>query len=141
MKKVLDQSPDVEGRRKSLVELCESLPGSEAERAGAQHLSFKVAKKIFAYYAYDHHGDGRIALLCKAPAGENSRLIEENSSRYFLPPYVGSRGWVGLRVDGPRINWTEIKNLLLASYVMTAPDKLRKQSGASQRGKSRRSAR
>ncbi len=125
MIKTLNESPDVAQRRKRLVAVCESLPGAEAERAGAQHLSFKVAKKIFAYYAYDHHRDGRIALLCKAPPGENDRLIEENPVRYFLPPYVGPRGWVGLRVDGARINWRKIKDLLFGSYVMTAPDKRR----------------
>jgi hypothetical protein len=97
------------------------------ERAGVQHLAFKVAKKIFAYYVYDHHGDGRIALLCKAPPGEQSQLVGEDPERYFVPPYVGPKGWVGLRLDSPRMDWRAVKNLLSVAYVLTAPDKVRKQ--------------
>lgn len=70
----------------------------------------------------------RIALLCKAPPGEQGRLVEENPSRYFVPPHVGPRGWVGLRLDTARVNWTAVKTLVLAAYFMTAPDKLREQS-------------
>jgi len=125
----LDRSPDVDGRREKLVALSLALPEAEAERAGAQHLSFKVRKKIFAYYSYDHHGDGLIALLCKAPPGEQPRLVAEDPSRYFVPPYVGPKGWVGLRLDTPRVDWKEVQNLLLGAYFMTAPDQLRRQSG------------
>ena len=117
----MDKSPDVAGRRKRLVALCRALPEAEVERAGAQHLAFKVRKKIFGYYAYDHHGDGRIALLCKAPPGEQSRLLEEDPERYFFPPYVGPRGWVGLRLDTPRVDWRTVKNMVRVSYFLTAP--------------------
>jgi phosphoribosylglycinamide formyltransferase-1 len=122
----LEKSPDVAARRERLVALCRSLPEAEAERAGAQHLAFKVRKKIFAYYAYDHHGDGRIALLCKAPPGEQGRLVEESPRRYFVPPYVGPKGWVGMRLDTPRLDWRAVKNLALVAYFLTAPDSLRK---------------
>jgi len=126
--RTVDRSPDVTGRRARLVALCQALPEAEAERAGAQHLAFKVRKKIFGYYVNDHHGDGRIALLCKAPPGEQGRLLEEDPERYFFPPYVGPRGWVGVRLDTPRVDWKMVKNLVLVSYFLTAPDKLRKQS-------------
>lgn len=131
----LDKSPDVAGRREQLIALCRSLPGAEGERAGLQHLAFKVRKKVFAYYVYDHHGDGRIALLCKAPPGEQGRLVEENPSRYFVPPYVGPKGWVGLRLDSARVDWTAVKNLVLAAYFMTAPSQLRGQSKQGTRSK------
>jgi hypothetical protein len=120
----LDSSPDVAGRRKRLVSLCERLPEAVAERAGLQHLAFKVRKKIFAYYAYDHHHDGRIALLVKAPPGEQGRLVAEDPGRYFVPPYVGPRGWVGLRLDSARLDWKAIKDLVVVAYAMTAPAKL-----------------
>jgi hypothetical protein len=125
----LDQSPDVAGRRERLVALCRTLPEAEAERAGARHLAFKVRKKIFAYYVYDHHGDGRIALWCKAPPGERDRLVEETPARYFVPPYVGPKGWVGLRLDTPRVDWRAVKNLAVASYFLTAPAALRRKGG------------
>jgi hypothetical protein len=140
----LDKSPDVAGRRERLVALCQELPEATAERAGVQHLAFKVGKKTFAYYVYDHHGDGHIALLCKAPPGEQSQLVAEDPERYFVPPYVGPRGWVGLRVDSPRLDWTAVKNLLTVAYVLTAPDRLRKQAGqgeAKRRGNPRRAQR
>ena len=120
-------SPDAAGRRERLLALCHDLPEAMAERAGVQHLAFKVRKKIFAYYVYDHHRDGRIALLCKAPPGEQTRLLEEDPHRYFVPPYVGPKGWVGVRLDTPRVDWKEIKNLVFVAYFLTAPDKLRKQ--------------
>jgi len=123
---MLNKSPDVAGRRKRLVALCRALPDAVAERAGVQHLAFKVGKKIFGYYAYDHHGDGRIALLCKAPPGEQGRLLAEDAERYFVPPYVGPKGWVGVRLDTPRVDWKAVKNLVLVAYFLTAPDKSRK---------------
>ena len=74
-----------------------------------------------------------IALLCKAPPGEQGRLVKEDPSRYFVPPYVGPRGWVGLRLDTPRIDWRQVKDLAYAAYFLTAPDRPRKsarQSGS-----------
>jgi hypothetical protein len=138
-----DKSPDVAGRRKRLVALGEGLPEAVAERAGVQHLAFKVRKKIFAYYAYDHHGDGRVALWSKAPPGEQSQLVGEDPERYFVPPYVGPKGWVGLRLDTPRVDWRAVKNLLSVAYALTAPDTLRKRPGrgkATRRGDPRRRA-
>lgn len=126
MSAIPDDAPDTPARRKRLVALCESLPGVSAERAGVDHLAFKVGKKIFAYYTYDHHGDGVIAFLCKAPPGEQAHLVEKDPGRYFVPPYVGSRGWVGLRLDTPRVDWREVKNLAFAAYVLTAPDRPKK---------------
>jgi hypothetical protein len=118
---MIGRSPDVAGRRKRLVALCEGLPEAVAEAAGVQHLAFKVRKKIFAYYAYDHHHDGRIALLAKAPPGEQGRLVAEDPGRYFVPPYVGPKGWVGLRLDSARLDWKAVKDLVVVAYVMTAP--------------------
>jgi hypothetical protein len=135
-----DKSPDVAGRRQRLVALGQALPEAVAESVGVQHLAFKVGKKIFAYYACDHHGDGRIALLSKAPPGEQSQLVGEDPERYFVPPYVGSKGWVGFRLDSPRVDWRAVKNLLTVAYVLTAPDNVRKRSQgkAARRGDPRR---
>jgi hypothetical protein len=137
----LESSPDVAGRRKRLLALCQRLPEATTEPAGIQHLAFKVRKKIFAYYAYDHHGDGRIALWCKAPPGEQTQLVDEMPARYFVPPYVGPRGWVGVRLDSARVDWKAVKNLLSVAYILTAPSKMRKQSApgkGARRGSPRR---
>ena len=104
MSAIPDGAPDTGGRRKRLVALCRSLPEASVERADVDHLAF----------------------LCKAPPGEQGRLVKEDPVRYFVPPYVERRGWVGLRLDTPRVNWREVKNLAFAAYVLTAPDSLRK---------------
>jgi len=132
----LDESPDVAGRRERAIDLCCSLPEAEAERAGATHFAFTVRKKIFAYYTFNHHGDGVIALWCKAPPGERDRLVRESPSRYFVPPYVGPKGWVALRLDTARVDWKAVKELLFVSYFLTAPASLRKPAGPTRSGES-----
>jgi hypothetical protein len=106
-----------------LVEICESLPDVSVETLGRaeEHRSFRVRRKIFAYYLFDHHGDGRIALCCKAPIGEQGRLVSEEPRRFFVPPYVGPKGWIGVRLDVARVNWTEIAYHLRAAYRLSAP--------------------
>ncbi len=141
MRAELDKSPDVAGRRERLISLCCSLPEAEAERAGATHFAFKVRKKIFAYYTFNHHGDGVIALWCKAPPGERDRLVQESPTRYFVPPYVGPKGWVALRLDTARVDWKAAKELAFVSYFLTAPASLRKpagQAGPARPGSSKR---
>jgi hypothetical protein len=96
---------------------------------GARHIAFKVRKKIFAYYTYDHHGDGRIALWCKAPPGEQDRLVKEKPARYFVPPYVGAKGWVALRLDSPTVDWRAVENLAFVAYFLSAPASLRRRKG------------
>ena len=128
MNRTVERPPDVAGRRKRLVALCRTLPEAEVAPA-ATHLAFKVRKKIFGYYCNNHHGDGVIALWCKAPPGEQGRLVSEHPSRYFVPPYVGPRGWVGLRLDTSAVDWTSVKDLLFGSYYLTVPDALRKDLG------------
>jgi hypothetical protein len=123
----VDATPDVAGRRERLLALCRALPQAQVEVAGARHLAFKVAKKIFGYYLYDHHGDGRIAVNFKAPPGEQARLVAKDPAVYFVPPYVGPKGWVGMRLDRRRVDWPALEALVFGAYFMTAPDKLRKQ--------------
>lgn len=123
----LDRTPHAKRRRQRVAELCESLPEAEVERAGAQHLAFKVNKKIFGYYSCDHHGDGVIAVWCKAPPGEQGRLVAERPAVYFVPAYVGPKGWVGIRLDTARVDWAAMKDHLFAAWLMTAPARVRKQ--------------
>jgi phosphoribosylglycinamide formyltransferase-1 len=137
----LDRSLDVAGRRERLIGLCRSLPEAEAERAGATHFAFKVRKKIFAYYAFNHHGDGVVALWCKAPPGERDRLVRESPGRYFVPPYVGPKGWVALRLDAARVDWKAVKELMVVSYLLTAPAGLRRPAGQAPASRPSRSKR
>jgi phosphoribosylglycinamide formyltransferase-1 len=120
----LKPSKQAEERRQQLVEICSALPEAVVERAGATHLSFRVRKKVFAYYLFDHHGDGVISLCCKAGPGEQGRLVEEDPRRFFVPAYLGPSGWVGVRLDRGRVNWNEIAYFVQSSYRLTAPKTL-----------------
>src|SRR5262249_59786569 len=74
-------------RRARLIEIGASLPDVEVAVIGRrkEHRSFLVRKKIFAYYLEDHHGDGKVALWCKAGPGEQGRLREQDPRRFFIP--------------------------------------------------------
>ncbi|MDJ0789973.1 MAG: MmcQ/YjbR family DNA-binding protein [Myxococcota bacterium] len=109
-------------RRKLLVSLAEALP--EAEVTGGQHLKFAVRKKTFGYYLCDHHGDGMIALCCKALAGEQQRLVSADPERFKVPDYLGARGWVSYRIDLDEVDWDVADALLRESYRLVAPKRL-----------------
>ena len=89
------------------------------------HAKFLVRKKIFVYFLDNHHGDGIVSVCAKVLPGDNKRLIESDSKRYYLPAYIGPRGWVGYRVDTPKPNWSEVKELVRGSYLLTAAKTLR----------------
>ena len=119
----LRRGREVVSRRRRLVRMCRALPEADASAVGraGEHLAFRVRKKTFAYYLFDHHGDGRIALWCKGAPGDQERFVEAESRRFFVPPYLGPRGWVGVRVDLGRVNWGEIAYLLGMAYRLSAP--------------------
>lgn len=113
-------------RKKRLVAQCRNLPEAEAVPVGLknEHLALKVRGKTFGYYAYDHHGDGRIALHCKGAPGEQGRLVQEDPKRFFVPPYLGKKGWLAVWLDLPRVDWGEVAYLLRTAYRLSAPKSL-----------------
>jgi predicted DNA-binding protein (MmcQ/YjbR family) len=110
--------------RERLMKLCTSLPEAEVETGGGQHLGFTVRKRRFAWFLDDHHGDGRLALNCKGAPGESSRLAVEHPERFFVPAYLGSRGWIGLWLDDPEPDWDEVERLVVEAYRLVAPKRL-----------------
>ena len=110
--------------RARVAEICLALPEAAAESATGQHDAYVVRKKKFAYYLDDHHGDGRLAVQCRAAPGENVALVAEDPVRFSIPPYVGPRGWVGIFVDLPAVDWDEIAELVTDSYRLVAPKRL-----------------
>jgi hypothetical protein len=72
----------------------------------------------------DHHGDGRLALSCKAGTGVNKGLAASDPIRFFIPSYVGPRGWLGLRLDVGDVDWEEVRQLVQDSYRLVAPKTL-----------------
>lgn len=79
--------------------------------------TFRVRGKIFAM---EKRGDGRSSLWCKAPPGAQAVLVGADPAPFFVPPYVGHRGWIGLRLDA-EVAWDEVADLVADSYRMTAP--------------------
>ena len=111
-------------RRERLLELCGALPEVNYETVGAGHISFRVRKKIFAYYLFDHHGDGIIAFCCKSSLIEQRRLIRDDSESFFVPAYLGARGWVAIRLDLDEVDWDTVNELARQAYRSIAPRKL-----------------
>lgn len=106
-----------------LAALCLALPEATREDMG-RHASFRVRKKVFAYYLDDHHGDGIVAVCCKTALGEHRDLAESDPERYYVPAYIGPRGWVGIRLDVGKVDWDEVAERVAESYRMVAPKKL-----------------
>jgi len=109
-------------RRDQLVTIVSQLP--EATCEGEQHLALTVRSKKFGYYLDDHHGDGITGVAFKAPIGEQDALISSDPARFYIPAYVGSKGWVGLRLDLDDIDWREVSELLTEAYRLQAPRRL-----------------
>lgn len=117
-------SPD--NRLARLTEIALALPEAKRERHDS-HATFLVKKRPFGYFLDNHHDDGIVAIACKVLPGENKALVEAQPDRFYLPAHVGPRGWVALRLDRGKIDWDEVKELLLASYVTIAPKRLAEQ--------------
>jgi predicted DNA-binding protein (MmcQ/YjbR family) len=99
--------------------ICLSLPEA-AEREAWGDPTFRVRDKIFATAK---RGDGRISVWCKAPPGSQRILVGADAGRFFVPPYVGHKGWIGVRLDdGP--DWGEVATLVRRSYRLIAPRRL-----------------
>jgi hypothetical protein len=113
-----------QSRRKRMIEICRKLSEVTYEEVGDGHIAFKIRKKIFAYYQFDHHGDGMIAFIGKSTLNEQRRLIREDSESFFVPAYVGPRGWIGIRLDLDEVDWETVNELARQAYQMTAPRKL-----------------
>jgi len=77
-------------------------------------------KKTFASFANDHHGDGRVALWCKSTFEQQAELVEADPEIFFVPPYVGPSGWVGVRLDRD-VDWDQVASMLEEGYRLVAP--------------------
>jgi predicted DNA-binding protein (MmcQ/YjbR family) len=100
-------------------ELCLSFPESE-EYSSHGSPNFRVRGKTFATYVVNHHGDGRVALWLNAPDGAQEHLVRGGSKSFFVPPYVGPRGWVGMSLD-QGLSWNRIAALVREAYEKVAP--------------------
>jgi hypothetical protein len=82
--------------------------------------NFKVRGKTFASYVVNHHGDGRVALWLNAARGAQELYVGADPKRFFVPPYVGPRGWLGVHLD-KGLSWVRIAALVREAYEKVAP--------------------
>ena len=91
--------------------ICLALPDVTERPSHAAPTWFINDKRSFVMYHDDHHGDGRLALWCAAPEGAQEMLVQGAPYHYFRPPYVGHRGWIGVRLDR-ELGWDEIAGVI-----------------------------
>ena len=108
-------------KRAKVTEICLALPSAQSATMHGDHATFRVRGKVFAYFLDDHHGDGIVSVCVKSELGENVDRVRRDPERYYLPDYIGPRGWFGLRLDRGRVDWREVANVVERSYRLTAP--------------------
>jgi predicted DNA-binding protein (MmcQ/YjbR family) len=108
-------------------EACLWLPEAE-EFASHGSPNFRVRGKTFATFVVNHHGDGRVALWLAAPPGSQDLHVGAEPKHYFVPPYVGPKGWLGVILDRG-IKWDQVLKLVREGYEKVAPADLRPQVG------------
>ena len=117
---------DAKKRERTLAhirELCLGLPEASERLSHGAPTFFVRGKKAFLMVLTDHHGDGRFAIWCAAPEGMQKMLVDADPERFFVPPYVGHRGWLGMRLDGA-LDWDELAGIAEDAYAEVAPAKL-----------------
>jgi hypothetical protein len=99
--------------------LCLSMPEATERLSHGEPTWFVRGKKTFVTYA-DHHHDDRLAFWCAAPDGVQAEMVSAEPDRFFVPPYVGARGWLGVRLD-ISTDWAEIAEIVREAYRHVAP--------------------
>jgi hypothetical protein len=110
-----------------LRELCLGLPETSERPSHGAPTFFVRGKRAFLMVLTDHHGDGRFAIWCAAPDGLQAMLVGADAERFFVPPYVGHRGWLGVRLDRG-LDWGELEGIVEDAYATIAPAKLVEQA-------------
>jgi len=106
----------------ALRKLCLALPETTERLSHGEPTWFVRGKKTFVMFA-DHHHDDMLAFWCPAPPGVQEELVRTEPERFFRPPYVGHRGWLGVRLDVD-VDWGEIDRIVREAYRLVAPKTL-----------------
>lgn len=104
-----------------LRKICTSLP-DVTEKLSHGEPTFFVHKRVFAMFSNNHHNDGHIAVLCPVPLGFQKSLIESEPEKFYFPPYVGVRGWIGIHIN--KVDDKELESHMRAAWRMIAPKRL-----------------
>jgi hypothetical protein len=104
-------------------ELCLALPETSERLSHGAPTFFVRGKRAFLMVLTNFHGDGRFAIWCAAAAGLQEMLVDADPEKFFRPPYVGHRGWLGVRLDR-ELDWDELTGIVEDAYAEVAPPKL-----------------
>jgi hypothetical protein len=102
-----------------LRRICLGLPEVSERRSHGEPAWFVRGKRLFVTFA-DRHHDDRVAFWCAAPPGAQEALVANRPDRFFRPPYVGHRGWLGVVLDGD-VDWGEVADIVTEAYRAVAP--------------------
>ena len=114
---------DLDGVLDRLRKLCLALPETSERPSHGAPTFFLRGKRPFVMVLTHHHGDGRFAIWCAAAEGTQQMLVEADAERFFVPPYVGHRGWLGVRLDRD-LDRDELAGIVEDAYAEVAPAKL-----------------
>jgi hypothetical protein len=103
--------------------LCLALPETSERPSHGAPSFFVRDRKCFVMVLDDHHGDGIFGLWTAAPPGNQELLVGSDPGRFFRPPYVGHRGWLGVRLDGD-VDWDEVAGIVEDAWATVAPKRL-----------------
>ncbi len=113
-------NPEVTGQLRAV---CMALPEVTERLSHGEPTWFVRDKKSFVMSS-DHHHDDRLGFWCAAPPGVQAEMVEREPDRFFRPPYVGTRGWLGVYLDVPDVDWHEVSAIVTEAYRTVAPAKL-----------------
>ena len=116
------EAPSGVRQRQRVAKIVGSLPEAEAKPMG-RHMSLEVRAKRFGWFMVDHHGDGRVSINCKG-SPEMPEILKQLAPAHFHVPKYAKKTWVGLWLDGPKLDWDAVELALRAAYEKTAPKKL-----------------
>jgi hypothetical protein len=111
------------GALEALRAICAGLPETSERPSHGAPSFFVGGKRCFLMLLDDHHGDGRFAIWCAAPPGTQELLVGADPERFFRPPYVGHRGWLGVKLHGG-VDWDEVAGIVEDAFAAVAPKRL-----------------
>ena len=124
--------PNARERKRTLARIrrtCLALPEVSERLSHGAPTFFVRGKRAFVMVLTDHHGDARFAIWCAAPDGLQRMLVEADPDRFFVPPYVGHRGWLGVRLDRS-LDWDELTGIVEDAFAEVAPRALVERAAA-----------
>ena len=122
---------DSEPAIRRLREICLALPGAFEKEAWGECTFRVTGGSMFAMTDNHHHGAKHIAVWVKAPLEVQEILVGADPKRFFVPPYMGAKGWIGVRLDY-KVDWQELAGIVKDGYAMSAPKRLRATAAARQ---------